>query len=546
MSVMVLSDTCNLSCDYCFYSTVMAKKREEMLGKDNIYYNKDEAIAMANRMANSDINLDLNKRSIVITGWEPTMHPEFIEIMTYFIRKDFEIHLLSNFVFPPKWPIAKFISKHKSHFRFLVNFNEIDKQRASIITKQNLIALNYEHIKIGINLYHPDFNFSDIIEVLEQAPNIKTIRLWLPNAQADEGINRGVMLGMQTLGIWKDEYKELYTQDLFEKDLAHIIDKGKGLPYGLLDEVVYQYYKEQLGGALLNFIHLLEEKGLDERVNFYVDCGFDYKILPKEALGFIIQRLHYKNPCSIPNWVCMQVNGTTQQCYAIGDYWNVEGLNLKRYSLREINNFYLLSSLLLQHGFLNQIEENNFEMCRWNNLRFFKQIFTQGTFNRGKFVLKDYNISKGWNKTDGYMLKDVSLMVNTYFDNFKKTKQRILAIRIMQLFEFCLAHLHINEAQEALKVLQQLEQLRSVDGDLKERIKLYNILFWYVSENIDAIKKWNKKIVENIKNNYIERLQREADHIRSENKGIIREHNQTLYSCVKLLVNKWLFLNTKN
>lgn len=546
MSVLVLSDTCNLSCDYCFYSTVMAKKREEMLWKDNIYFNKDEAIAMANRMADSEINLDLNKRSIVITGWEPTMHPEFIEIMTYFIRKDFEIHLLSNFVFPPNWPIAKFLKKHKAHFRFLVNFNEIGKQRASIITKQNLIALNYEHIKIGVNLYHPDFNFTDIIEVLEQAPNIKTIRLWLPNAQADEGINRGVMMGMQALGIWEDKYKDLYTQDLFERDLNHIIETWKGLPYGILDKVVYEYYKYQLGGALLKFIHLLEEKNLDERVDFYVDCGFDYKILPKEALGFIMQRLHYKNPCSIPNGVCMQVNGNTQQCYAIGDYGNIKGLNIKNFSLREVNNFYLLSALLLQHGFLNQIEENKLEMCRGNNLRFFKQLFTKGTFNRGEFVLKDYNISQNWDEKVGYMLKDIKEMLNRYFNAFKQTKQKVLIIRIMQLFEYCLAHLYLNEAQEVLSDLKGLEQLRSVEDSFKERIRLYDILFGFIKENVDIVSNWNKNLLENLKNNYIERLQREANYIRENNKGIIKDYNKNLYSCIKLLVNKWVFLKPKN
>jgi hypothetical protein len=29
---------------------------------------------------------------------------------------------------------------------------------------------------------------------------------------------------MQALGIWRDEYKKLYTEDLFERDLNHIIE----------------------------------------------------------------------------------------------------------------------------------------------------------------------------------------------------------------------------------------------------------------------------------------------------------------------------------
>lgn len=545
MSVIVLSDTCNLSCDYCFYSTVMAKKREEMMGKDSIFFNKDEAIAMANRLTDAEISLDLWKKSIVITGWEPTMHPEFIEIMTYFIRKDFEIHLLSNFVFPPNWPIAKFLQKHKSHFRFLVNFNEIWKQRPSIITKQNLIDLNYEHIKIGINLYHPDFEFADVIEVLEKAPNIKTIRLWLPNAQADEGINMGVMKWMQALGIWKEEYKDLYKKDLFDEDLKSIETTGKGICYGLLDANVYWYYFKHLWDALLKFIHLLEEKGLDERVDFYVDCGFDYKILPKEVLGFLMQRLHYKNPCSIPNGVCMQVNWTTQQCYAIWDYWNIKGLNLKNHSLREINNFYLLSALLLKDWLLNQREENRFEMCRGNNLRFFKQLFTQWTFNRGEFVLKDYAISQTGNQEQGYLLKDVERLAQTYFQTYHSTKQSLLVVRVAQLFEFTLAYLHLEDAQKVLKILNAFENLRSVEASMKIRIRLYDLLFHFVQESVECVKKWERGNMESIRETHIWKLQNLVAYIHWTKGIVLPQELQNFYGIVKLLIQKWIFLDEK-
>ena len=75
------------------------------------------------------------------------------------------------------------------------------------------------------------------------------------------------------------------------------------------------------------------------------------------------------------------------------------------------------------------------------------------------------------------MLKDIKEMSNKYFNAFKQTKQRVLIIRIMQLFEYCLAHLYLTEAQQILSDMKELEQLRSVEESLKERIRLYDILF---------------------------------------------------------------------
>jgi hypothetical protein len=67
----------------------------------------------------------------------------------------------------------------------------------AINTKENILQFDYEHLKLGINLYHPDFNFEDIIYILQNTTHIKTLRIGLPNAQADEGINMGIIAAMK-------------------------------------------------------------------------------------------------------------------------------------------------------------------------------------------------------------------------------------------------------------------------------------------------------------------------------------------------------------
>ena len=482
MSVIVLDDICNLNCDYCFYSTVMWSKREELikswkLNKDAVYFNVEHVKKLADKLIDSHFEIDLWKQSVVISWWEPTMHPEFIPIMTYFIRKWLTIHLLTNFVFPKNQAVYKFLMKNKKNFRFLVNFNEIARQPASKVTKQNLIDFNYDQIKIWLNLYHANYHFDDFIDILKQAPNIHIIRLWLPNTQVDEWINMWVIKAMKEVWIFEDSMLDMYKKDLFDDDLQCIKDTQEWLKYWLMDEKIHNFYKEYLWKELQRFIWLLKENNLDQRVQFYIDCWFDYKILPEDACWFLLQRLYYKNPCSIPNWVCIQTWWEVQQCYAIWTYWNFtkDRLWIEWKSIRKVNNYYTISSLFLQFWLLNQMHEYKFEMCRWNNLRFFKQLFTKWTFNRWTFTLKDYNISKKWDQQFWYELKDHKELVQNYLNAYKETKHTMFIVRIYQLLEYCFVHFMFDKTTDILWMIQELT-LRKIDDHLEFYIQYYTLL----------------------------------------------------------------------
>ena len=492
MSVIVIDDICNLNCDYCFYSSVLSEKRDELikswkLDKDKIYFNKEYVKKIADKIYESNFEIDLWKKSVVITWWEPTMHPEFIELMKYFILKWLDIHLLTNFVFQKDWEVYKFLQKNKNKFRFLVNFNEISRQPASKITKQNLIDFDYEHIKIWINLYHHNYNFNDVIDILKNTKNIHTIRLWLPNSQVDEWINMWILKSLKDFWYTDEEInqiKQKYKEDLFETDYEHIKNTWKWIEYWLLDKKIYDYYHDILWNELKKFISLLKWNNLDDRVDFYVDCWFDYKILPEDVCWFILQRLHYKNPCSIPNWVCIQTWWAIQQCYSIWTYWNFtkNELTIKWKSIRDLNNYYILSSTFLQFWFLNQIFENNFEMCRWNNLRFFKQLFTRWTFNSWTFELKDYNISQKWNSSIWYELKDVVELTKKYLEWYNETNNILFLTRIFQLIEFNLVHFELENVWKILNEIQLITLKKKTENNFHLCYFYYDILYKFLNE----------------------------------------------------------------
>lgn len=492
MSVIVLDDICNLNCDYCFYSTVLWEKRDELikswkLDKDSIYFNKEYVKKIADKLVDSHFEIDLWKQSVVITWWEPTMHPEFIELMTYFIKKWLTIHLLTNFVFQTNWKVHNFLKKNMKHFRFLVNFNEISRQPSAKITKEKLINFDYEHIKIWINLYHTNYDFDNVIDIFNKTKNIHIIRLWLPNAQVDEWINMWIIKAMKEDWYTDEQLENLkmkYQKDLFEEDYNLISTTWNWIKYWLLDEEIYLFYKEKLWKELQRFISLLKENNLENRIEFYIDCWFDYKILPEDVCWFLLQRLYYKNPCSLPNWVCIQTWWSVQQCYSIWTYWNFtkEELTIKWKSIRELNNYYIISSLFLQFWFLSQIYENNFEMCRWNNLRLFKQLFTTWTFNSWKFVLKDYNISKKWDEKIWYQIKDVVKITNHYLKWYNDTNHILFLVRIYQLIEYCLVHFDLDNVWKILNEIQMIALKKKTENNFHIFYLYYQLLYNFLWE----------------------------------------------------------------
>ena len=176
-------------------------------------------------------------------------------------------------------------------------------------------------------------------------------------------------------------------------------------------------------------------------------------------------------------------------------------------------------------------------MCRGNNLRFFKQLFTQWTFNKGNFIVKDYNISIVWDEKLGYQLKDVKDMTSTYINAFKETKNKVLLYRVFSLFEYCLVHWYLKEWEQVLQEAQNLMVYSSYD--LVYRIPLYTVILDFVKEVSSCFKNNNKGKIVELREEYVSKLEKSAKIIQETFGELLPKHLKILFWMWKNIINNW-------
>jgi len=479
MAIVVLDDLCSMSCEYCFYGSHLWKVREKLIeqwkiSKDEVYFPKEKIQKVIQKLKDSSFSVSLWWKSIVITWWEPTIHPDFIQIMQTFLKEWFIVHLLSNFSFQPDWEIAKFLKKNISKFRFLINLNETDKQPLSKNTIQNLINLDDDKIKISINLYHTNYNWSYLQEVLSKTKNIHIIRLWLPNPEVSEWIAKWIM--KEFLEKYQDKFdKTKYEKDLFEDDLANL-ENSIYFPYGQKDPVVKEYYN-LLTKEIRKLIDFIENKLPTERKNqiqFYLDCGFDVSLFDDDVYGYLFKRLYYKNTCSIPN---MDVNlaWSIKQCYTISNFWDFENkLNIDNVSFSQAKWFYKISSLFFTKGLLRN--EDKEQACTAYHLRFYYQLW-------GDLEKTWWKLSIGTDPTKTIktaIRKDYEKVLETYFKKYTETKNNNYLVRILQFIEFNFTLHNFDIIEKVIR--KYAPRIRKNDEQLDFHFHYYQLMISYIKE----------------------------------------------------------------
>ena len=160
MANIMMTDACNLACPYCFAN--------EFVNKDRNYISKesfDEAVSFITGDGSHDV--------VGIIGGEPTLHPQFEEMMRSLIvnTRVRGIMLYTNGLLMDRfWDVCAHPKMH-----MLINCNP----------PENIGKANYEHlcrnldtllidklcidrVTLGINMYKPDFEYMYIIELLRK------------------------------------------------------------------------------------------------------------------------------------------------------------------------------------------------------------------------------------------------------------------------------------------------------------------------------------------------------------------------------------------
>jgi len=540
MAVIVLTDICSMNCSYCFYSEVLLQKKAEMFEKkmlpekikEKIFFDANLIRKLADKLVDSQLYTKLGKKTVVITWWEPTLHPEFESLMRFYISKWLNIHLLSNFWFQPNWDRANFLKKNREHFKFLVNLNEPSEQKNAVNTIKNLIDIDDDKIKIWLNIFHKDFNFDPLFEVLHNTKNIKIIRFWLPNPQANEWISMWPYKEMKKR--WWDDILDLYEKDLLADDIDYIIKNDKPLPYWLTQPRVFEYYQE-LWNEIQKMVNRLKKEWFSDRVEFYVDCWFDMKFIPDDALWFINNRLFHKNPCSIPNGWDIMIWWRVDQCYTLLNWWNwSDKINVKNYSIRDINSYYFMSSILLSSWLL--WPDLKWEMCRANSVRYFMQLFTKGKLWSWTFPLKDPQIVY----LDKYPLKDLDLLINTYYSLYKDKKD-IWLIRLLQLVEFLICTFKFDEWLYVLNKIYNIT--KKPDNKMYSyRLHYYKLICEFANNIVANTVTKNYVWIDDTRKKYVQELEQVRKFYNSKYWSIPEKHLEILDKWVDMIIKRWIYI----
>lgn len=81
--IFEITTSCNLKCKHCFY-----QQSDEFIS--NCFLRKEKAFSLVDKFKNNNIN------QVVLTGGEPTVHPDFVEIAKYAKKNISKVTLCTN------------------------------------------------------------------------------------------------------------------------------------------------------------------------------------------------------------------------------------------------------------------------------------------------------------------------------------------------------------------------------------------------------------------------------------------------------------------
>lgn len=271
MPNVLLTEKCVRSCPYCFAKKHMEESDNTMMRWDNLIYVLD--FFHANK-----------QNSISYLGGEPTIHPDFINIIEYTLKRRFKVCVFTSGVIP-KIIVDKLyrtIEKNKDfesiHFICNINKPKNTSEREWKLIEQFFIKFSNSIVQ-GFNIFEESFDLTFLFH------NI-----------AKYGLANHLRIG-----------------------LAHHIYNANNK---CITPVKYEFIVTRLASFLPYFN--------SNKVTLGLDCGFPLCVFPDEILGKF-----YKAKASF-QWNCSPVidigpDLTIWPCFPL--------CHLKEKSLLEFNNF---------------------------------------------------------------------------------------------------------------------------------------------------------------------------------------------------------------
>lgn len=281
MPNVLFTQSCTRSCPYCF-----AKK--QMM--DSI---PDDVISWENLIYLADLFELSGEKRFQILGGEPTLHPDFNDMVAYLLERDFGINVFTNGIMADDklfeaTAIFKNIPPEK--LSFTVNLNEPANTPQSLAEYESIkrfLRVFSERITPGFNIYREDFNITFIFSLIN-----------------DYGLNRTIRIG-----------------------LAHPIagHKNKYIHLESIGKIIYR---------LFSFRPLMESL----RIKPGLDCGFPLCKFTSEQLGWLYRFTggHYDFGCGPV--IDIGPDLRIWSCFPLSEFHKKSIFEFN--SIREIQEFY--------------------------------------------------------------------------------------------------------------------------------------------------------------------------------------------------------------
>jgi len=181
MPNIMITKKCNLKCPYCFANEFVNKNNVDMKMEDYL-----KAIEFA--LTDPDERIGL-------IGGEPTIHPNFKEMLEVLIQDDRvnQVTLFTNGIYLDKY-IKQLVHPK---FSILVNCNSPtdigEKAYNKLVENLDLYINQYymqDRITLGMNMYKPDFEYEYIVDLVKKH-NFKYLRtaISVPNTKELKNTN---------------------------------------------------------------------------------------------------------------------------------------------------------------------------------------------------------------------------------------------------------------------------------------------------------------------------------------------------------------------
>ncbi len=168
MANLLVTSRCNRRCSFCFARKRLSRARSEGVWRD---ISPDEFHRYMGFLKRSDIH------ELRLLGGEPTLHPDFREMVGQALREGFRVHVFTNGMMANE--TADFLASCPcEHVSALCNISPQACDTESLIQRREYaLAKLGPRVSLGITVTSPDFEYESLLDVIKRHGLRKRLRI---------------------------------------------------------------------------------------------------------------------------------------------------------------------------------------------------------------------------------------------------------------------------------------------------------------------------------------------------------------------------------